>query len=543
MSSNEIFPLVPAGWRSTTLGELAKESGGSIQTGPFGSQLHAADYVDEGIPSIMPKNIRIDGVDTSDIARVSPKDVERLAKHKVLAGDVVYSRRGDVEKCCLITSGEEGWLCGTGCLRVRIPSSVLSPVFLHAYLCHPAVREWIVRHAIGATMPNLNTSILSALPILVPPINEAESVADIWALVSRKISLNTQTNQTLEQMVQALFKSWFVDFDPVFDNALDSGFFEREFQGEGIPEPLASRVAVRRAIRQAGREGMRQAAPEEMRPAIEPAQGAHSGTAISAAPGTASQDTAAVNASHSLPADIRALFPASFVEHPDLGWIPEGWEVLTADSVADVTIGKTPPRKESQWFSDTPSQNVTWVSIKDMGNAGPFVLDSSEYLVPDAVDKFNIKTVPAGSVLLSFKLTLGRVCMVKSTLTTNEAIAHFSNYRKGLNRDFIYCYLKQFNYEMLGSTSSIATAVNSKIIKAMSVLVPSGRASQMFSELVAPWFDMVLSRSEENRELTNLRDTLLPKLLSGELTLAEEGPERDWVDEDLAPTKTKKVQV
>ncbi|WP_345857735.1 restriction endonuclease subunit S [Shewanella algae] len=460
---------------------------------------------DSGIPLITAKIVKSGRLETPT-EFIPEEDYDAwMVRGLPQAGDVVLTTEAPLGEVAQLDDANVA--LAQRIVTLRGKPDLLVNDYLKYLLQSHAVQQQLDARGSGSTVKGIKQSELRKVVLSLPPIVQQRSIAGILKSLDDKITLNTQTNQTLEQMAQALFKSWFVDFDPVIDNALDSGFFEREFAGEGIPEPLAKRVAIRQALREAA---------------------------------GADTDASAIGR---LPPETRALFPDRFEKHPDLGWIPEGWEVLTADSVADVTIGKTPPRKESQWFSDTPSQNVTWVSIKDMGNAGPFVLDSSEYLVPDAVDKFNIKTVPAGSVLLSFKLTLGRVCMVKSTLTTNEAIAHFSNYRKGLNRDFIYCYLKQFNYEMLGSTSSIATAVNSKIIKAMSVLVPSGRASQMFSELVAPWFDMVLSRSEENRELTNLRDTLLPKLLSGELTLAEEGPERDLVDEDLAPTKTKKVQV
>src|SRR5690554_7029863 len=106
MSPEHIFTSIPAHWKRATLGGLAKSSGGGIQTGPFGSQLHAHDYVADGIPSIMPKNITIDAILTDDIARVSMEDIERLSKYKVQTGDVIYSRRGDVEKCARITNKE-----------------------------------------------------------------------------------------------------------------------------------------------------------------------------------------------------------------------------------------------------------------------------------------------------------------------------------------------------------------------------------------------------------------------------------------------------
>jgi type I restriction enzyme S subunit len=160
---------IPKGWRVTTLGAEAERCGGVVQTGPFGSQLHASDYVPEGVPVIMPKDIAGRRVSTDSIARIREADADRLSKHRVQPGDLVYSRRGDVERHALIAHREAGWLCGTGCLLVRVGPNWPSPAFASLALDRPESRAWITQHAIGATMPNLNTSILSDVPLVVPP--------------------------------------------------------------------------------------------------------------------------------------------------------------------------------------------------------------------------------------------------------------------------------------------------------------------------------------------------------------------------------------
>lgn len=206
---------VPSDWRPTTLGEVCLRGGGDIQTGPFGSQLHASDYVPVGIPSIMPQNIGDNRIVADDIARISEADAERLQRYLVRPGDIVYSRRGDVERRALVREEQDGWLCGTGCLRVRLGQGVVDPAFAAFYLAHPAVRAWIVQHAVGATMPNLNTSILSAVPFLLPPLPEQRRISSILGSLDDKIELNRRMNRTLESIARAVFKSWFVDFDPV----------------------------------------------------------------------------------------------------------------------------------------------------------------------------------------------------------------------------------------------------------------------------------------------------------------------------------------
>lgn len=192
--------------------------------------------------------------------------------------------------------------------------------------------------------------------------------------------------------------------------------------------------------------------------------------------------------------------------------------ICRADEFFDISIGKTPPRKESQWFSNT-SEDVTWVSISDMGSCGLYIRKSSERLTQEAVKRFNIKVVPDNTVLLSFKLTVGRIAITNGEMTTNKAIAHFKTDCKSIN-EYLYCYLRCFNFETMGSTSSIATAVNSKIIKGMPFVVPTNYELKEFHDIAAPMFAQIKANQNEIYNLTALRDTLLPKLMSGELDVS-----------------------
>ena len=194
-------------------------------------------------------------------------------------------------------------------------------------------------------------------------------------------------------------------------------------------------------------------------------------------------------------------------------------QTCRADEYFDISIGKTPPRKEPQWFSTNP-KDVTWVSISDMGTCGLYISESSEQLTREAIDRHNVKIVPDNTVLLSFKLTVGRIAITDGEITTNEAIAHFKTDKKEIN-EYLYCYLKCFNYQTMGSTSSIATAVNSKIIKGMPFVVPTDEEITEFHSLAAPMFAKIKANQAEIRNLTSLRDTLLPKLMSGELDVSD----------------------
>jgi type I restriction enzyme S subunit len=208
----------------------------------------------------------------------------------------------------------------------------------------------------------------------------------------------------------------------------------------------------------------------------------------------------------------QALYKQWFVDNRS-----DDWEVGKVSDYYDITIGKTPPRKEKQWFSNNPKDSV-WVSISDMGSCGAYISDSSEYLTTKAVDKFNIKVVPKNTVLLSFKLTVGRVAISDGAMTTNEAIAHFNTLNDYLT-EYTYLALKAYNFANLGSTSSIATAVNSKIIKSILWVMPNDNVLRDFHNMVAPIFTQIKNNIRENETLATLRDTLLPKLMNGEIKM------------------------
>ena len=211
---------------------------------------------------------------------------------------------------------------------------------------------------------------------------------------------------------------------------------------------------------------------------------------------------------------VLTLYRSRFVDT-----INDKRRICCADEYFDISIGKTPPRKEPQWFS-TNTQDVTWVSISDMGTCGLYISSSSEQLTREAVDRHNVKIVPDNTVLLSFKLTVGRIAITNGEMATNEAIAHFKTGKKEIN-EYLYCYLKCFNYQTMGSTSSIATAVNSKIIKGMPFVVPTDDELIDFHNVTAPMFAKIKTNQIESENLTVLRDTLLPKLMSGELDVSD----------------------
>jgi type I restriction enzyme S subunit len=198
--ADSVLGEVPRGWLVSTVGEVFKEFDGRIQTGPFGSQLHASDYVEVGVPTVMPANIGDNRIIEEGISRIRPEDVERLKRHKLQFGDIVFSRRGDVERRSLVRGHEVGWLCGTGCLLVRPPSGYVDSAFLSHWFGHPVIRAWLTQHAIGATMLNLNTEILSSVPLVLPPLNEQHAIAGVLGALDDKIGSNRRLKSNLSQL-------------------------------------------------------------------------------------------------------------------------------------------------------------------------------------------------------------------------------------------------------------------------------------------------------------------------------------------------------
>ncbi len=194
-------------WKQVTLGEVSS----NIQTGPFGSQLQQSDYSESGTPVVMPKDLISGKISESSIARVEEQHITRLSRHIIENGDILYSRRGDVGRCAFATEKEAGWLCGTGCLRVTVNPNKADKRFVFFQLQQPETVGWVENHAVGSTMLNLNTSILSNVPISLPDINTQRRIADILSAYDDLIENNRKQIKLLEEAAQRPYKEWFVD--------------------------------------------------------------------------------------------------------------------------------------------------------------------------------------------------------------------------------------------------------------------------------------------------------------------------------------------
>jgi len=207
-----------ASWRQCTVGDLCDEGLLDIQTGPFGSQLHAYDYILDGVPVVPTEAIRGRRIDHAVLPKISAVKAEELKRHRLLVGDILFARRGvqATGHIAYVKYSEEGYICGTGAIRLRVDGGrnrVLSEYLSHVF-ANPASIEWFKFNSIGATMPNLNEGIVRRFPLSIPPLAEQVAVSSLLTALDDKIDLNRRMNETLEAMARAIFKDWFVDFGP-----------------------------------------------------------------------------------------------------------------------------------------------------------------------------------------------------------------------------------------------------------------------------------------------------------------------------------------
>lgn len=217
-------------WRMSTLGEICREGGGFIRTGPFGSQLHRSDYTEDpdGIPVVMPKDMARGRIDTTSIARIDEVTASRLKQHLLSANDVVLSRRGDVGRTAWVFEEDLPAFCGTGSMRVHPgKSEVVRPAYLRFFFHTRLASDYLEGHAVGATMPNLNAGIVERMPVPIPPLAIQDSLIAILQSFDELLENCRRRVALLEKMARTIYREWFVKFRypshedvPLVDSAL-----------------------------------------------------------------------------------------------------------------------------------------------------------------------------------------------------------------------------------------------------------------------------------------------------------------------------------
>jgi len=425
-----------------------------VQTGPFGTQLHKEDYVIEGTPIITVEHLGENYILHQNTPFVSDLDKERLSKYHLQEGDIVFSRVGSVDRRALVREVEDGWLFSGRCLRVRVKKKEIDPTYLSYFFGLESFKEYIRRIAVGATMPSINTKILSKVPVYYPDLTTQRAIAHILGSLDDKIELNRKMNETLEAMAQAMFKSWFVDFDPVIDNALAAG--------NTIPEELTERAGQRKALGDKRKK---------------------------------------------LPKEIKKLFPNEFIFTDELGWIPKGWVISSVGEEYNVTMGQSPP---GSTYNNTDDGIPFFQGSTDFGFRYP-----SNRIYCTEPKRFASKD----DTLISVRAPVGDTNMAHSDCCIGRGVAAAKH--KSGSRSFTYYSMLQLreHFNKFEAEGTVFGSINQKDFKALKSYSFNTELVNEYERYAGSLDQKIETCSKNISELSKLRDTLLPKLLSGELKI------------------------
>lgn len=380
----------------------------------------------------MPANMKNSRVNLFGIAFIAEKDAQRLSHHLVKEGDIVYSRRGDVTQKALIGKTEVGYFCGTGCLLIR-PGDAIDPEFLTYHLSTPSNQSWIVKQAVGATMPSLNTAILSKIPLSLPPNKETQKkVATVLSALDAKIDCNNRINAELEAMAKTLYDYWFVQFDFPDTNG-------KPYKSSG--GKMAYNATLKREI-------------------------------------------------------------------------PAGWQTSTIGETFGTHLGGTPSRDNEEYWK--PGE-VNWLSSGE--NPSTFVVSPDEKISNIGLQNSPAKLLPQGTVTLSIVRHL-RASILGIEAATNQSVVGIVESEK-LKHCFIYPYIvREIPRLMALRTGAQQPHINKGVLDESHLVIPDDATLSAYTEKAAPLFLKIKNNLQQNQQLAQLRDWLLPLLMNGQVTVA-----------------------
>ncbi|WP_420441401.1 restriction endonuclease subunit S [Candidatus Palauibacter sp.] len=427
----------------TTIGALLAHDGGNVKTGPFGTTLKAKEYSKEGVPLISVGEIGYGALRIKESTpRAPPEVVERLPEYVLQAGDIVFGRKGAVDRLAMVKPEQAGWFLGSDGIRLRLPSTCDARFVAYQLQGHEA-RSWLLQHATGTTMASLNQSTIERLPIVLPPLPEQRAIAHILGTLDDKIELNRRMNETLEAMARALFKSWFVDFDPV----------------------------------RAKMEG---------------------------------RDTG-------LPPDIADLFPDRLVDY-EMGEIPHGWKVGRLADAIELLSGGTPKTSVAEYWNG----GIPWYTPRDAPHQSDvFVIDTQRTITQAGVDNSATKVLPSRTTVISARGTVGRLACLGRPMAMNQTCYGIRG-AAGYSDFFTYGLVRNTVEELRSRThGTVFDTITRQTFASIGSLLPPTDVAGEFEAAVKGIMDRVLSNIHEYRTLAALRDTLLPKLISGEIRVPD----------------------
>ncbi|MCS6159239.1 restriction endonuclease subunit S [Shewanella baltica] len=439
----------------------------------------SSDYVEDGVPFIMASDL-IDGhVDIKGCKFITEEQATSLRKGFAKEGDVLLSHKATIGRTAIVGELPTGFIVLTPQITYYrvLDSTRLNPRYLKYYFDSEAFQALFEQWAGGgSTRLYLGITEQMKLPIELPEITIQNKIVDLVDSFDRKITLNRQINQTLEQIAQALFKSWFVDFDLVVDNALDAGFFEQDVD---LPDELLRRAEARRSVREHG----------NFKPLLDA---------------------------------TRQLFPAAFEDcaEPSLGvggWVPEGWAASIAGDELTVKGGSTPSTANPEFWE---GGDINWTSPKDLsGKAEKVMLDTERKITKEGLKKITSGLLPAETVLMSSRAPVGYLALSKIPVAINQGYIAITE-TKSLTQEYALYWLDS-KVEIIKSISGGTTfaEISKKTFRTIPIIVPDFTVVDAFSEVVGLNLMKISKNVEEISSLCAIRDSLLPKLISGELEI------------------------
>jgi type I restriction enzyme S subunit len=442
-------------------------------------------WTDEGIIVLRNQNIKNGVLNLSSPSYTNEEDYQKRIKRAVpQAGDIVFTREAPIGEVCMIP---EGLKCCLGQRQVLLrPKNTINGKYLFWALQSPFTQHQISwSEGTGSTVSNVRIPVLKALNIL-RHLDQEDKIAEVLSNLDNKIQLNRQTNQTLEQIAQAIFKSWFVDFEPV------KAKIAAKHRFNSLSPRERAGVREQDSIEQAALCAIAGKTPEQLQ---------------------------------QLDADTRqqlkttaALFPDALVDS-ELGEIPEGWGTVRFKQIVEKYIdnrGKTPPIVTS---------GIPLLEVKHLPeNSIKPNLNTTKYVDDETYLSWFRAHLKANDIIISTVGTIGRICMVSE----NEKLAIAQNLL-GLRFDkekaspyFMFYQMDGFRFRHDVDARLIITvqaSIKRKDLETIDLLSPPIDLQNVFEETVKPFVTMLQSNQEI--ELAELRNTLLPKLLSGELDITK----------------------
>ena len=349
-------------------------------------------------------------------------------------------------------------------------AEVLDPRFLYYLISDQKFIDYSDKTSKGAKMPRGDKSAILNYKTYLPTLSVQKRISKILSDLDDKIYLNNQTNQTLESIAQAIFKSWFIDFDPVRAKIAA--------KQEGKDAELAAMCAI---------SGKSETELEQM----------------------AKDDFAELQAT-------AALFPEEFVES-ELGEVPKGWDKYSLSKMITLIGGGTPKRSEPNYWNG----DIFWFSVKDVPNEGEvFVITTQEKISELGLNKSSTKLLPVGTTIITARGTVGKIALVGHEMAMNQSC--YGVQGKNGVKQFMTYYLIKNAVEVLKKNThgAVFDTITQATFDTVTSIKPSIEMMDLFESKVEKIMGHIKNNLYENNSLIALRDTLLPKLLSGEIDVS-----------------------